>query len=75
MEMHRWLLANASKQGNEFHAVQLSCGDTGAIVASAPPAFLVGRRHSFFWWGAFMIIRAVVNPVFKDSKPKGDLDE
>ena len=52
--------------------VMLTWGNAGAILASAPLAFLVGLvgwRYSFFWLGAFMIILAVLNFIILRNKP------
>jgi len=60
---------------NEFSTLtgmMLTWGNAGAILASAPLAFLVGLvgwRYSFFWLGAFMIILAILNFIILRNKP------
>ncbi len=60
---------------NEFSTLtgmMLTWGNAGAILASAPLAFLVGLvgwRYSFFWLGAFMVILAGLNFVVLRNKP------
>ena len=60
---------------NEFSTltgVMLTWGNAGAILASAPLAFLVGLvgwRYSFFWLGAFMVILAILNFIILRNKP------
>lgn len=60
---------------NEFSTLtgmMLTWGNAGAVLASAPLAFLVGLvgwRYSFFWLGAFMIILAILNFVILRNKP------
>jgi sugar phosphate permease len=60
---------------NEFSTLtgmMLTWGNAGAILASAPLAFLVGLvgwRYSFFWLGAFMIILAALNFIILRNKP------
>lgn len=60
---------------NEFSTLtgfMLTWGNAGAILASAPLAFLVGLvgwRYSFFWLGAFMVILAVLNYAIIRNKP------
>lgn len=60
---------------NEFSTLtgmMLTWGNAGAILASAPLAFLVGIvgwRASFFWLGAFMVILAILNFVILRNKP------
>ena len=60
---------------NEFSTLtgmMLTWGNVGAILASAPLAFLVGLvgwRASFFWLGGFMIIIAGLNFIILRNKP------
>jgi sugar phosphate permease len=60
---------------NEFSTLtgtMLTFGNAGAILASAPLAFLVGLvgwRASFFWLGAFMLIMAALNFIILRNKP------
>jgi sugar phosphate permease len=60
---------------NEFSTLtgmMLTWGNVGAILASAPLAFLVGLvgwRASFFWLGGFMIIIAFLNFIILRNKP------
>ncbi len=60
---------------NEFSTLtgmMLTWGNAGAILASAPLAFLVGLvgwRYSFFWLGAFMVILAIANFIVLRNKP------
>lgn len=60
---------------NEFSSLtgfMLTMGNTGAILASAPLAFLVGLvgwRSSFFWLGAGMVIIAILNFILLRNKP------
>jgi sugar phosphate permease len=52
--------------------VMLTFGNAGAILASAPLAFLVGLvgwRYSFFWLGAFMLILSALNFLILRNKP------
>jgi sugar phosphate permease len=52
--------------------MMLTWGNVGAILASAPLAFMVGIvgwRYSFFWLGAFMFILAVLNVIILRNKP------
>ena len=52
--------------------VMLTLGNVGAVLASAPLAFLVGIvgwRHAFLWLGAFMIIIAIVDYLIIRNKP------
>jgi len=61
---------------NEFSTLtgtMLTVGNAGAILASAPLAFLVGRvgwRPSFFWLGGFMLVIAILNFVILRNKPQ-----
>src|SRR5208337_2065670 len=61
---------------NEFSTLtgtMLTVGNAGAILASAPLAFLVGHvgwRPSFFWLGGFMLVIAVLNFVILRNKPQ-----
>ncbi len=60
---------------NEFSTLtgtMLTFGNAGAILASAPLAFLVGLvgwRYAFFWLGAFMLIIAALNFIVLRNKP------
>lgn len=60
---------------NEFSTLtgmMLTWGNVGAILASAPLAFLVGLvgwRASFFWLGGFMIVIAILNFIILRNKP------
>ncbi|MCE5336764.1 MAG: MFS transporter [Desulfobacteraceae bacterium] len=60
---------------NEFSTLtgtMLTFGNAGAILASAPLAFLVGLvgwRYAFFWLGAFMLIIAGLNFIVLRNKP------
>jgi sugar phosphate permease len=60
---------------NEFSTLtgmMLTWGNAGAILASAPLAFLVGLvgwRASFFWLGGFMVILAILNFIVLRNKP------
>src|SRR5512137_1231279 len=60
---------------NEFSTLtgmMLTWGNAGAILASAPLAFLVGLvgwRASFFWLGGFMVIIAILNFIVLRNKP------
>ena len=60
---------------NEFSTLtgmMLTWGNVGAILASAPLAFLVGLvgwRASFFWLGGFMLILAGLNFIILRNKP------
>jgi len=60
---------------NEFSTLtgmMLTWGNVGAVLASAPLAFLVGLvgwRSSFFWLGGFMIILAILNFIILRNKP------
>ena len=52
--------------------VMLTLGNVGAILASAPLAFLVGIvgwRNSFLWLGAFMILISIVDYLIVRNKP------
>lgn len=68
------ILANYFRP-NEFSTLtgmMLTVGNAGAILASAPLAFLVGIvgwRYSFFWLGAFMLIVAFLNFIVLRNKP------
>jgi sugar phosphate permease len=60
---------------NEYSTLtgaMLTSGNAGAILASAPLAYLVGIvgwRASFFWLGAFMIILSAANLAVLRNKP------
>lgn len=60
---------------NEFSTLtgmMLTFGNAGAILASAPLAFLVGIvgwRYAFFWMGAGMVVLAILNFILLRNKP------
>lgn len=61
---------------NEFSTLtgtMLTIGNAGAVLASAPLAFLVGLvgwRPSFFWLGGFMLLIAALNFIILRNKPQ-----
>jgi sugar phosphate permease len=61
---------------NEFSTLtgtMLTFGNAGALLASAPLAYLVGQvgwRASFYWLGTFMLILAVLNFIVLRNKPQ-----
>jgi len=61
---------------NEFSTLtgtMLTFGNAGALLASAPLAFLVGLvgwRAAFYWLGAFMLIMALLNFIMLRNKPR-----
>lgn len=68
------ILANwfRPKEFATLTGTMLTFGNAGAILASAPLAFLVGLvgwRYAFFWLGAFMLIIAALNYIVLRNKP------